>query len=414
MKNAMPAQRLVIKVGSSLVTRGGQGVDQQALNHWADQVAALRARAATATHADAQGKHASDPEGNAEGAAAGHRRHHAAHESDDGARILPEIVLVSSGAIAEGMKRLGWKKRPREVRQLQAAAAIGQMGIAQAYENAFQRHGIETAQVLLTHEDLADRRRYLNARSMLKTLLSLGVVPVINENDSVTTDEIKVGDNDTLGALVANLIEADWLVILTDQDGLFTADPRRDPNAVLLPEVQAGDPALEQMAGGAGSAVGTGGMLTKVLAARRAARSGTSTIVCSGHEPDVLLRLEAGESIGTRFVAQTARLAARKTWMADHLQLHGHVVVDAGAEEALCAHGGSLLPVGVTAVQGEFARGDLVAVLSNDGRELARGLVNYAATDARRLAGQPSSRIESILGFIEGVELIHRDNLVLR
>ena len=240
------------------------------------------------------------------------------------------------------------------------------------------------------------------------------MVPVINENDSVTTDEIKVGDNDTLGALVANLIEADWLVILTDQDGLFTADPRRDPNAVLLPEVQAGDPALEQMAGGAGSAVGTGGMLTKVLAARRAARSGTSTIVCSGHEPDVLLRLEAGESIGTRFVAQTARLAARKTWMADHLQLHGHVVVDAGAEEALCAHGGSLLPVGVTAVQGEFARGDLVAVLSNDGRELARGLVNYAATDARRLAGQPSSRIESILGFIEGVELIHRDNLVLR
>ena len=269
MKNAMPAQRLVIKVGSSLVTRGGQGVDQQALNHWADQVAALRARAAAAPHADAQGKHASDPEGHAEGAAAGHRRHHAAHESDDGARILPEIVLVSSGAIAEGMKRLGWKKRPREVRQLQAAAAIGQMGIAQAYENAFQRHGIETAQVLLTHEDLADRRRYLNARSMLKTLLALGVVPVINENDSVTTDEIKVGDNDTLGALVANLIEADWLVILTDQDGLFTADPRRDPNAVLLPEVQAGDPALEQMAGGAGSAVGTGGMLTKVLAALR-------------------------------------------------------------------------------------------------------------------------------------------------
>ena len=285
MKNAMPAQRLVIKVGSSLVTRGGQGVDQQALNHWADQVAALRARAATASHVDAQGKHASDPEGNAEGAAGGHRRHYAAHESDDGARILPETVLVSSGAIAEGMKRLGWKKRPREVRQLQAAAAIGQMGIAQAYENAFQRHGIETAQVLLTHEDLADRRRYLNARSMLKTLLALGVVPVINENDSVTTDEIKVGDNDTLGALVANLIEADWLVILTDQDGLFTADPRRDPNAVLLPEVQAGDPALEQMAGGAGSAVGTGGMLTKVLAARRAARSGTSTIVCSGHEP---------------------------------------------------------------------------------------------------------------------------------
>ena len=240
MKNAMPAQRLVIKVGSSLVTRGGQGVDQQALNHWADQVAALRARATAAAHADAQGEHAGGHEPHAEGAAAGHRRHHVAHESDDGARILPEIVLVSSGAIAEGMKRLGWKKRPREVRQLQAAAAIGQMGIAQAYENAFQRHGIETAQVLLTHEDLTDRRRYLNARSMLKTLLALGVVPVINENDSVTTDEIKVGDNDTLGALVANLIEADWLVILTDQDGLFTADPRRDPNAVLLPEVQVG------------------------------------------------------------------------------------------------------------------------------------------------------------------------------
>ncbi len=385
-----PAHRWVIKVGSSLVTRGGQGIDQAKLDHWSDQIAALRARMAERAHEQAS------------------------QEGGEPARILPEIILVSSGAIAEGVKRLGWARRPREVAELQAAAAIGQMGIVQAYETSFRRHGIVTAQVLLTHEDLADRRRYLNARSMLNRLLALGVVPIINENDSVITDEIKVGDNDTLGALVSNLTEAEWLVILTDQQGLFTADPRKNPDAVLLQEVRAGDPELEKMAGGAGSSVGTGGMLTKVLAARRAGRSGTSTIVCSGHEPDVLQRLMAGESIGTRFVAPTQRLAARKKWMADHLQVRGRLRVDAGAARALLSGGRSLLPVGVVAVEGDFGRGELVSVLDQEGRELARGLVNYAATDARRLIGQPSSRIEAILGFIEEPELIHRDNLVLR
>ncbi|MDO5101887.1 MAG: glutamate 5-kinase [Lautropia sp.] len=385
-----PAQRWVIKVGSSLVTRGGQGVDQAAIDHWSDQIAALRRQMA-----EHGGAGASD-------------------EGSEAARILPEIMLVSSGAIAEGVKRLGWTSRPREVAELQAAAAIGQMGIVQAYESSFRRHGIVTAQVLLTHEDLADRRRYLNARSMLNRLLALGVVPIINENDSVITDEIKVGDNDTLGALVGNLTEAEWLVILTDQAGLYTADPRKDPSAMLLPEVPAGDPALERMAGGAGSSVGTGGMLTKVLAAKRAARSGTSTIVCSGHEPDVLLRLMAGESIGTRFIAQTQRLAARKKWMADHLQVRGRVLVDAGASKALRSGGRSLLPVGVVGVEGDFGRGELVSVWEQAGGEIARGLANYAATDARRLVRQPSSRIEAILGFIEEPELIHRDNLVLR
>ncbi|MDO4681205.1 MAG: glutamate 5-kinase [Lautropia sp.] len=385
-----PVHRWVIKVGSSLVTRGGQGVDQAAIDHWSDQIAALR-REMVDHHASS-----------------------ASHDGGEAARILPEIILVSSGAIAEGVKRLGWARRPREVAELQAAAAIGQMGIVQAYESSFRRHGIVTAQVLLTHEDLADRRRYLNARSMLNRLLALGVVPIINENDSVITDEIKVGDNDTLGALVGNLAEAEWLVILTDQAGLYTADPRKDPSAALLPEVQAGDPALERMAGGAGSSVGTGGMLTKVLAAKRAARSGTSTIVCSGHEPDVLLRLMAGESIGTRFIAQTQRLAARKKWMADHLQVRGRVLVDAGAARALRSGGRSLLPVGVVGVEGDFGRGELVSVWEQGGAEIARGLVNYAATDARRISRQPSSRIEAILGFIEESELIHRDNLVLR
>lgn len=397
-----PVQRLVVKVGSSLVTRGGQGVDQRLIDDWADQIAALRAQ----MRADA-----TVPQGRDEDDAP---RDGACADGDAFRSILPEIMLVSSGAIAEGVKRLGWARRPREVADLQAAAAIGQMGIAQAYESSFRRHGILTAQVLLTHEDLADRRRYLNARSMLRRLLALGVVPIINENDSVITDEIKVGDNDTLGALVGNLTEAELLVILTDQTGLYTADPRRDPTARLLPEVKAGDPELERMAGGAGSSVGTGGMLTKVLAAKRAAGSGTSTVVCSGHEPNVLLRLMAGESIGTRFVAQTPRMAARKKWMADHLQVRGTVRVDAGAVQALLSGGRSLLPIGVKAVEGDFGRGELVAIVGPDGREVARGLSNYAATDARRLMGKPSSRIEEILGFVDEADLIHRDNLVLK
>jgi glutamate 5-kinase len=365
------ARRLVVKVGSALVTNEGRGLDPVAISVWGAQLAQLRA-------------------------------------------LGKEVVMVSSGAIAEGIKRLGWTRRPSEIHELQAAAAVGQMGLAQVYESCFRAHGLQTAQVLLTHEDLADRRRYLNARSTLMTLLRLGVVPIINENDTVVTDEIKVGDNDTLGALVANLIDADALVILTDQQGLYTADPRRDPAARLLPRVIAGDPVLEGMAGGAGSSIGRGGMITKVLAAKRAAHGGASTVVCSGREADVLLRLAAGESVGTEFVAQTPRLAARKQWLADHLQLRGSVRLDAGAVRALRDDGKSLLPIGVVEVVGEFERGEVVAVLDPAGQELARGLINYAASDARRIARRPSSEIEALLGFVEEPELIHRDNLVLR
>ena len=371
------ARRVVVKVGSSLVTNEGRGLDARAIENWTGQIARLKATG----------------------------REQFGHPL--------ELVLVSSGAVAEGMRRLGWTRRPSEMQDLQAAAAIGQMGLIQGYESAFRAHGLGSAQVLLTHEDLADRKRYLNGRSALLRLLSLDIVPIVNENDTVVTDEIKFGDNDTLGALVANLIEAELLIILTDQAGLHTADPRRDPAATLLPSVRAGDPSLVAMAGGAGSAIGRGGMVTKVLAAQRAASSGCSTVVCSGREPDGLVRLMHGESIGTLFRAQTPRLAARKKWMADHLQLRGAVVLDAGAVRAVVSGGRSLLPVGVTEVRGAFERGELVAIVDPDGRELARGLVNYSANDARRIVRQPSSRIEAILGFLEEPELIHRDNLVL-
>jgi glutamate 5-kinase len=287
-----------------------------------------------------------------------------------------ETVLVSSGAIAEGMQRLGWRKRPGTMHELQAAAAVGQMGLVQAYESCFRDHGIRTAQVLLTHADLADRGRYLNARSTLRTLIDLGVVPVINENDTVVTDEIRFGDNDTLAALVANLIEADVLVILTDQSGLHTADPRADPAASLVGEARAGEPRLEAMAGGAGSAIGRGGMLTKVLAAKAAARSGCHTVIASGHEADVLVRLGRGEAVGTLLYADTVPLAARKTWLAAHVQVAGRVMLDAGAVRALAAGGKSLLPIGVREVEGEFERGAVVACVAPDGREVARGLVN--------------------------------------
>ncbi|GMV02309.1 MAG: glutamate 5-kinase [Burkholderiales bacterium] len=364
-------RRIVVKVGSSLVTDEGRGLDEQAISEWGAQIAQLRA-------------------------------------------LGKEVVMVSSGAVAEGTKRLGWTRRPKAMHELQAAAAVGQMGLAQVYETCFRAHGLGTAQVLLTHEDLSDRKRYLNARSTLLALLALGVVPIINENDTVVTDEIKFGDNDTLGALVANLIDADALVILTDQSGLFTADPRRDPQARLLGRVVAGDPALEAMAGGAGSPVGRGGMITKVLAARRAARSGAHTVVASGREARVLLRLAHGESIGTLFVAQTPRMAARKQWLADHLQLRGSVRLDAGAARALVAGGRSLLPIGVTEVGGDFERGEAVAIRDPEGREIARGLINYSSSETRRIMRRPSSEIEAILGFIEQPELVHRDNLVLR
>ena len=368
------ARRIVVKVGSSLVTNEGRGLDEAAIGEWSRQLAML-----------------------VRGAGAEHR----------------EVIMVSSGAVAEGMKRLGWKVRPREIHELQAAAAVGQMGLAQMYETKLREQGMHSAQVLLTHADLADRERYLNARSTLLTLLGLGVVPVINENDTVVNDEIKFGDNDTLGALVANLIEADLLIILTDQKGLYSADPRRDPEAHFVHEARAGDMALEAMAGGVGSSIGRGGMITKILAAKRAAGSGASTVIAWGREPDVLLRLAQGERIGTLLVAQTAKKQARKQWMADHLQLRGAVTVDAGAAAKLRTEGKSLLPIGMTAVEGNFSRGDVIAVRSPEGNELARGLANYASGEARLLCRKPSSEFLRLLGYMAEAEMVHRDNLVL-
>lgn len=364
------AKRIIIKVGSSLVTNDGKGLDHAAIAKWADQIAQVRR----------QGK---------------------------------EVVLVSSGAIAEGMQRLGFNKRPNGIHELQACAAVGQMGLAQIYETSFRTHALHTAQVLLTHADMADRERYLNARSTLFTLLRLGVVPVINENDTVVTDEIKFGDNDTLGALVANLIEADALIILTDQKGLFTADPRRDPSAQFVHEAMAGDPALEAMAGGAGTGIGRGGMLTKILAAKRAATSGAHTVIAWGREENVLTRLANGEAIGTQLRAQTGQLTARKQWMADHLQTAGRVVLDAGAVQKLSLEGKSLLPIGVVEVGGEFGRGDVITCTNPEGRAIARGISNYSSSEARRIMRHASSEIERILGFVEEPELIHRDNMVL-
>jgi len=363
------AQRVVIKIGSSLLTNEGRGLDHVAITEWADQIAILK-------------------------------------------RMGMEVVLVSSGAIAEGMQRLGWVRRPHALHDLQAAAAVGQMGLVQVYERCFHAHGLHTAQILLTHEDLADRRRYLNARSTLRTLLELGVVPIINENDTVVVEEIRFGDNDTLGALVTNLIEADCLVILTDQAGLFSADPRKDDSAFLIERAAAGDPALEAMAGGAGSAVGTGGMATKVLAAKRAARSGAHTIIVSGREPKVLQRLAEGESLGTHLQAADRPMAARKQWLADHLQVRGKLWLDSGAVEALIKEGKSLLSIGVASIEGPFERGELVSCLDQEGHEIARGLVNYSSQDTQKILHVPTSAIEEVLGFIDEEELIHRDNLV--
>ena len=367
---SLAGKRLVVKVGSSLVTNGGQGVHVQSIGAWGQQIAHLKAHGC-------------------------------------------EVVLVSSGAIAEGLKRLGWRKRPKEINELQAAAAVGQMGLVHAYEMAFAEYGMTCAQVLLTHADLADRGRYLNARSTLTTLMSHNVVPIINENDTVVTDEIRFGDNDTLAALVTNLVEADVLVILTDQAGLFDSDPRKNANARFIHEDTAGNPQLEAMAGGAGSAVGTGGMITKILAAKRAARSGASTLIASGREPHVLTRLMQGESVGTFLNAPMERLAARKQWMADHLIMKGALLLDSGAAIALRTKNVSLLPIGVSGFTGTFQRGDVVACLGPDGVEVARGLVNYSASEVSKIAKQPSAAIESILGYLEEPELIHRDNMVV-
>lgn len=363
-------KRLVIKIGSTLITNQGAGVDHALIHEWVRQIAAL--------------------------AKAGH-----------------EILIVSSGAIAEGMKRLGWTTRPHEVNRLQAAAAVGQMGLVQVYESAFREHGIGTAQVLLTHDDLADRKRYLNARSTLATLLDLNTIPIINENDTVVTDEIKFGDNDTLAALVTNLIEADLLIILTDQQGLYTADPRKDATATRLATARAGDAALEKMAGGAGSALGKGGMLTKVLAAKKAALSGADTVIAYGRTPEVLTRLAKGDAIGTRLAAESLTLQAKKTWLAGHLKTSGRITLDDGAARALKSGGKSLLPVGVVRVEGSFERGEVVSCITAAGEEIARGLVNYSALEAARIARKPTAEIEAELGYIAEAELIHRDNLVV-
>jgi len=364
------ARRIVVKVGSSLVTNEGRGLDEAAIGEWCRQMALM---------------------------------------AKDGR----EVIMVSSGAIAEGMKRLGWATRPQEIHALQAAAAVGQMGLAQMYETKLRENGLGSAQVLLTHADLADRERYLNARSTLLTLLHHKVLPVINENDTVVNDEIKFGDNDTLGALVANLVEADALVILTDQKGLYTADPRKNPAVEFVHEARAGDIALEAMAGGVGSSIGSGGMITKILAAKRAAGSGASTVIAWGREPDALIRLCNGEPIGTLLVAQTQKQQARKQWMADHLQLRGAVTVDPGAASKLQTEGKSLLAIGMTHVEGDFSRGDVIAIRDVNGLEIARGLANYASTEARLICRKPSSEFEGLLGYVAESEFVHRDNLIL-
>lgn len=363
-------RRWVVKVGSALVTDNGRGLDTARIAAWVRQIVAMRERGI-------------------------------------------EIVLVSSGSVAEGVQRLGWSARPPALHQLQAAAAVGQMGLVQAYESQFQQFGLQTAQVLLTHDDLADRQRYLNARVTLRALLELGVVPVVNENDTIATEEIRFGDNDTLAALVSNLIEAELLVILTDQQGLFDADPRSHPDATLISEAAADDTGLEAMCSDAPGVLGSGGMRAKVLAARRAARAGAATLIASGREDDVLSRVADGEAPGTLLRPSSEPLAARKQWIAGQLQVRGRVWLDAGAARVLQHQGRSLLPVGVTRVEGVFRRGEMVACLDPKGQEVARGLVNYDAEAARQLAGMPSDRIEALLGYVTEPELIHRDNLVV-
>jgi glutamate 5-kinase len=364
------ARKIIVKIGSSLLTRGGLGLDLEALSQWTDQVAALW---------------------------------------QDGRQTL----LVSSGAVAEGMVRLGWRTRPQNLNELQAAAAVGQSGLIRAYESQFQRHGRCTAQILLTHDDVAHRQRYLNARSTLTTLLNHGVIPIINENDTVVIDEIRFGDNDTLGALVANLVEADLLIILTDQLGLFDKDPSLHPDARLIQEASATDARLEAMAGGSISGLGRGGMVTKLRAARLAARSGTGTVIAHGREPNVLVRLIQGEPLGTFLIPDSERLDARKRWLMGQFQVKGRLILDAGAVRAIRQEGKSLLPIGVRQVEGRFQRGDGVSCQDEEGREIARGLINYAAHEARQIMGKPSSQIAAILGYVDEPELIHRDNLVL-
>jgi len=366
---AAESRRWVIKIGSSLITNDGQGLNTQAIQSWAKQIADLRAA----------GK---------------------------------EILLVSSGAVAEGMARIGWQRRPNALHELQAAAALGQMGLIQQFESCFKQHDIHTAQVLLTHEDLSDRQRYLNARSTLKTLLSLGAIPIINENDTVATDEIRFGDNDTLGALVSNLVEADTLVILTDQQGLFDKDPRFNDDAKLISEANASDSELLGMAGNSGT-LGQGGMLTKITAAQRAARSGATTIIAAGATENILQKIAQGETVGTLLSADTEPMTARKQWLANQLKIAGKLYLDAGASRAVLQSGVSLLAVGVEKIEGNFQRGEVVSVISHGGKEIARGLINYDAKESQKIRGETSEKFESILGYVDEAELIHRDNLAL-
>jgi glutamate 5-kinase len=370
-RNRIPStRRWVVKIGSALLTRDGKGLDLEALASWVEQMAGLVA----------------------------------------GGR---ELILVSSGAVAEGMSRMGWTRRPESIHELQAAAAIGQMGLVQAYETCFQRHGLHTAQVLLIHDDLTNRQRYLNARSTLRTLIGLGVVPVVNENDTVANDELRFGDNDTLAALVANLVEADLLILLTDQQGLFDSDPRSNPAARLIAETRVDNPELDGFAGGSGGGLGRGGMTTKLRAARLAGRSGTATVIASGAGEQVLTHIGRGEAIGTLLLPVQEPEAARKRWLAGHLQVRGRLTLDAGAVRVLRESGRSLLAVGVKGVSGDFSRGEVVSCVDEQGREVARGLVNYDAKESARIMGQPSGRIQEILGYLDEEELIHRDNLVL-
>jgi glutamate 5-kinase len=367
---AKDAKRWVVKIGSALLTNNGAGLDRDAIDGWVHQIAELMA----------QGK---------------------------------EVVLVSSGAIAEGIVRLQWQQRPESIHELQAAAAVGQMGLIQAYESSFQRFDRHTAQILLDHDDMASRQRYLNARGVLQTLLSLNVVPIVNENDTVVTDEIRFGDNDSLAALVANLIDADMLVILTDKDGLYSANPDTDINATLITNAMATDSSLDGLAGGSSGTLGRGGMVTKLQAARLAARSGCNTVIAGGRNHNILHAIAAGDEVGTLLSADCKPLAARKQWLAGHLQIKGQLVLDAGAVQVLTKQGRSLLAVGVSRVVGTFTRGDLVSCVDSDGTEIARGLVNYNSDEASRIRGQSTDSIASILGYREDEELIHRDNLVV-
>jgi len=364
------SKRCVIKIGSALLTNDGAALNMTGIATWVEQISALRKKGI-------------------------------------------EVVLVSSGAVAEGMCRLGMTKRPDSLHELQAAAAVGQMGLIQSYESAFSKYDLHTAQVLLTHDDLSNRQRYLNARNTVRSLLDLGVVPIINENDTVVTDEIRFGDNDTLAALVANLIEADYLLILTDQNGLFDRNPREHDDAKLISEASANDNSLAAMAEGGAGTFGRGGMATKVSAAKLAARSGTSTLIAAGNEENIIHKIFAAEELGTLLYAEKNPVTARKQWLAGHLQIKGKLILDAGAVKKLCESGSSLLAVGVSEVQGEFSRGEIVACETSDGKEIARGLVNYNADDVAKIKGKASNEIESILGYVDDAELIHRDNLVL-